>query len=427
MEEARLKGARLVKKDNEYFLNLVLEKEVNLPRWEECETIIGVDIGINYIAVCSALTKDGKFTNPLFFKGGEWKHLCDRKRKITRSKEFKKITRRQNEILHIVSKKVVEYAKQFPKPIIIMEKLGYFKNNSKNKRWKFLLGNWARKKLQFMIEYKAKWEGIPVIYVNPAYTSLTCHYCGVEGIRKGLVFKCLNCGREYNADANASMNLARKFRQILDRQLYIRPKNNCLMYEGSRACLYCWASRWGRIYWHQKSILERMSPLKTYCSDYKLKQRNHRVDKQFYESVSGCWIYRSSKRRGGNKRQIYIQTRGNEKHQTILTNDITISENQEEAGGVSIRVYFNKREKRVDKTILRRRISHLQSIERNYTQSLDEPKAMIGGCSPEDLSSSGEGETCLPMQTQIRPRNGRQMNRMMVIRTVSLPIGIGRC
>jgi IS605 OrfB family transposase len=272
MEEARLKGARLVKKDNEYFLNLVLEKEVNLPRWEECETIIGVDIGINYIAVCSALTKDGKFTNPLFFKGGEWKHLCDRKRKITRSKEFKKITRRQNEILHIVSKKVVEYAKQFPKPIIIMEKLGYFKNNSKNKRWKFLLGNWARKKLQFMIEYKAKWEGIPVIYVNPAYTSLTCHYCGVEGIRKGLVFKCLNCGREYNADANASMNLARKFRQ-----------------------------------------------------------------------------------------------------------------------------------------------------------SLDEPKAMIGGCSPEDLSSSGEGETCLPMQTQIRPRNGRQMNRMMVIRTVSLPIGIGRC
>jgi IS605 OrfB family transposase len=272
MKEAKQKGARLVKRDNKYFLNLVLEKEADLPRWEECETIIGVDIGINYIAVCSALTKEGKFTNPLFFKGGEWKHLCDRKRKITHFKEFKKITRRQHEILHTVSKKIVEYAKQFPKPIIVMEKLGYFKNNSKNKRWNFLLGNWARRKLQFMIEYKAKWEGIPVAYINPAYTSLTCHYCSSEGIRRGLVFKCLNCGRKYNADANASMNLARKFRQFLD-----------------------------------------------------------------------------------------------------------------------------------------------------------EPKAMIGGCSPEDLSSSGEGETCLPMQTQIRPGNGRQMNRMMVIRTVSLPIGIGRC
>jgi len=67
-----------------------------------------------------------------------------------------------------------------------------------------------------MIEYKAKWEGIPVVYINPAYTSLYCHYCGSKGVREGLTFKCLNCGRTYNADANASMNLAKKFRQLLD-------------------------------------------------------------------------------------------------------------------------------------------------------------------------------------------------------------------
>jgi IS605 OrfB family transposase len=224
--QAERKGARLIERDGKLFLNVFLDKEVELPRWEDCETIIGVDLGINYIAVCSALTKDGRFSNPLFFKGREWRYLCDRKRKVTRAEEFKRLTRRQHQILHTVSKRIVEYAKQFPKPIIVMEKLGYFRNNTKNKRFNFLLGNWARKKLQFMIEYKAKWEGIPVVYINPAYTSLYCHYCGSKGVREDLTFKCLNCGRTYNADANASMNLAKKFRQLLN-DAYKRMTEEC--------------------------------------------------------------------------------------------------------------------------------------------------------------------------------------------------------
>jgi len=217
MKEASCKGARLISKDGKFFLNLVLEKEIHLPKLKECKTVIGVDIGINYVAVCSALLSNGKFTNPVFFRGGEWRNLCDRKRKVTRVKEIQHITRRQHEILHTVSKRIVEYAKQFPKPIIVLERFGHFNNSSWNKRWNFLLGNWARRKLQFMIEYKAKWEGIPVIYINPAYTSLCCHYCGSKGEREGLTFMCTNCGREYNADANAAMNLAKRFRQLLDK------------------------------------------------------------------------------------------------------------------------------------------------------------------------------------------------------------------
>jgi len=270
MSQAERKGARLVKRDGKYFLNAVLKKEVELPT--QFETIVGVDIGLNYIAVCSALSKDGRFSNPVFFKGGEWKHLCDRKRKITGSEEYKRLTRRQHEILHTVAKRVVEYAKRFPKPIIVMEKLSHFNNGTWSKRFNFLLSNWARRKLQFMIEYKAKWEGIPVTYVSPAYTSLYCHYCGAKGVREGLVFKCPSCGRTYNADANAAMNIAKRF---------------------------------GR-------------------------------------------------------------------------------------------------------------------------QLLHEPKAVIGGRSLGDLSSLSEGNTHLPSQTLTQPANGKQMNRMMVIRTVSLPLGGGR-
>jgi putative transposase len=269
MLQAKMKGARLVERDGRYFLNTILEKEFLLSN-KNRKTIIGIDIGINYIAVCSALLKDRTFTNPIFFKGGEWKHICDRKRKTTRAKEYKRLTRRQHEILHTISKKIIEYAKQFPEPLIVLEKLGHFKNNSWNKYWNFLLSNWARKKLQQMIEYKALWEGIPIVYVNPAYTSLTCHYCGSRGKREGLTFKCSKCGRQYNADANASMNLAKRLRQLLD-----------------------------------------------------------------------------------------------------------------------------------------------------------EPKAMTGERSQANLRSVWEGETHLPPQTQIRLGNGKQMNRMMVTRTVSLPLGLG--
>jgi len=216
MKQARTKGARLVERDGKFFLNLVLEKDVCLPRREECETIVGVDVGINYLAVCSALLPDGRFTSPLFFHGGKWRWLCDRKRKVARSEEFERLTRKQDELLHVVSKRIVEYAKQFSKPIIVLERLSKFRNNSWNKRWNFLLGNWPRRKLQRFIEYKASWEGIPVVRINPAHTSVICHYCGARGKRDGLTFKCTGCGRQYNADSNASMNLARRFRQLLD-------------------------------------------------------------------------------------------------------------------------------------------------------------------------------------------------------------------
>jgi hypothetical protein len=62
----------------------------------------------------------------------------------------------------------------------------------------------------------------------------------------------------------------------------------------------------------------------------------------------------------------------------------------------------------------------------HFRQLLNEPKAVIGKRSQADMCSAWEGEACLSRQTQIRQGNGKQMNGMMVTRTVSLPIGIGR-
>jgi IS605 OrfB family transposase len=208
MSEAKLKGGYLVKKGCRFMFHLTLEKDANVYDWKEAKSFIGIDIGINYLAVCSAF--DGKkFGNPLFFKGGEWKHLCRRQRKSNPEK-WKHLTNRKNEILYTVAKRIIEYVKRFEKPCIVMENLRRMRSGKTYNKWNnFLLSFWARRKLQKLIEYKAKWEGVPIAYVNPYKTSRICCYCGSEGKRDGINFYCLNCRRQLNADFNASVNLAR--------------------------------------------------------------------------------------------------------------------------------------------------------------------------------------------------------------------------
>jgi transposase len=52
-------------------------------------------------------------------------------------------------------------------------------------------------------------RGGHLIKVEPAYTSQTCHACGVidAASRKGQVFKCVHCGHEDHADVNAAKNI----------------------------------------------------------------------------------------------------------------------------------------------------------------------------------------------------------------------------
>ena len=75
-------------------------------------------------------------------------------------------------------------------------------------RWR--LGNWSFYDLATKIVYKAKEAGIPVIFVDPAYTSQTCHRCGhcERANRKSQSeFECKRCGFACNADFNGSKNI----------------------------------------------------------------------------------------------------------------------------------------------------------------------------------------------------------------------------
>jgi len=91
----------------------------------------------------------------------------------------------------------------------ILEDLRYIKERILN-RCKDLnrkLSKWNARQFQFMLEYKLKWFGLPVKYVNPANSSKTCPLCsGRLATYEGRLLKC-KCGFVADRDVVAVLNL----------------------------------------------------------------------------------------------------------------------------------------------------------------------------------------------------------------------------
>lgn len=115
-------------------------------------------------------------------------------------------------ILHNVSKHIVEdaKAKQFG---IVMEKLTglrklYRRGNGQGGSYRGRLNSWSFRELQRRIEYKARCEGIPVLYVKPHGTSSKCLKCGSKMIpEEGRMLRCTLCGFTVDRDVNAARNI----------------------------------------------------------------------------------------------------------------------------------------------------------------------------------------------------------------------------
>jgi putative transposase len=119
---------------------------------------------------------------------------------------------RVQQILHHASKQIVLEAKrnQFG---IVMEKLTgirklYRKGNGQGRDYRGMMNSWSYAELQRQIEYKAAWEGIPVIYVNPNGTSVKCSICGQRTKpEENRQLKCRSCGFSVDRDVNAARNI----------------------------------------------------------------------------------------------------------------------------------------------------------------------------------------------------------------------------
>jgi putative transposase len=115
-------------------------------------------------------------------------------------------------ILHNTSSNIVKQAKE-ERLGLVMENLKgirklYRKGNWQGRDYRSRLNGWSFAELQRQIEYKARWEGIPVFYVNPSKTSSTCATCSSKIAKcvKREVY-CPRCHRFVDRDVNAAMNI----------------------------------------------------------------------------------------------------------------------------------------------------------------------------------------------------------------------------
>jgi len=116
------------------------------------------------------------------------------------------------QIIHHASKLIVEEAKakQYG---IVMEKLTcirrlYRHGNGQGRWYRGRMNSWSFGELQRQVKYKAKWLGLPVIYVPPHGTSSKCSICGQKmKPEENRMLRCPSCGYTVDRDVNAARNI----------------------------------------------------------------------------------------------------------------------------------------------------------------------------------------------------------------------------
>jgi IS605 OrfB family transposase len=131
-------------------------------------------------------------------------------RRVARRLVARDARREKNRVrqrLHVVSRTIVRAAKA-TRSVIVLEKLVLRWSGGHSHRMSRRRASWPRGEVHRQILYKAALEGVPVIKVNPAWTSKTCPVCGARRRdRVGKVFVCLMCDWEMDRQINAGMNI----------------------------------------------------------------------------------------------------------------------------------------------------------------------------------------------------------------------------
>ena len=191
-----------------------------------CYGMLGIDRNLNNVTVADTESQVERYD---LSKATIVKSQCrQRKRRFSRNdvKVGKGIARKYGRLeknrvawlLHNVSANIVLQAK-LKKQAIAMEELKgirklYRKGNGQGASYRGRMNSWSYAELQRQIQYKAEWNGIPVIYVRAHGTSAKCSTCGHHVLpEENRKLHCPNCGLTIDRDVNAARNvLARGLR-----------------------------------------------------------------------------------------------------------------------------------------------------------------------------------------------------------------------
>ena len=217
-DEYETTGAELHRKHGEWQLHIHCKKEVesNTPEQATTEngTVLGVDLGVNNLAVTSTGT---------FWTGDEfdhWRKEYEKRRGDLQACETRwahenvqavgrKEDGRFKMTLHRISNELVAEARDHECSVIAFEDLTNIRERT-GASWGH---KWAFNRLYEYVEYKAAEYGIDVEQIDPENTSRRCSHCGFThpDNRESESFECQKCGYENHADYNAAKNIGLRY------------------------------------------------------------------------------------------------------------------------------------------------------------------------------------------------------------------------
>lgn len=214
--------AKLVYKREKFYLHISVTKEVDEPAVHEIRQVVGVDMGINFIATSYDSQGTCQFFHgrPIKNQRSRYKHMRKRLQQVgtaSARRAIKRIGQRENrymtDVNHRISKALVD--RYGSGTLFVIEDLTGVRQATEQVRVqdRYETVSWSFYQLRQMIEYKAVRSMAKVIAVDPRYTSQTCPKClnkdKANRNKKKHHFCCKECQYSSNDDRIGAMNLQR--------------------------------------------------------------------------------------------------------------------------------------------------------------------------------------------------------------------------
>ena len=217
LENATLKQATISRQNNQYFVSILVDDKIPIPKPIKAKTAVGLDMGITDLII----TSDGKkYENKKYFIKSQ-KRLKKLQRRLSKKQKgsknrqkaklrvqklHTKVTNQRKDYLHKISNEITN---QYD--IICLETLN-IKGMIRNKHLSKSITDVAWSEFMRQLEYKASWRGKTIIKIDKWFpSSQICSYCGANTGKKPLnirKFDCPHCNtKDIDRDVNASINI----------------------------------------------------------------------------------------------------------------------------------------------------------------------------------------------------------------------------
>lgn len=202
--------------DGEFYLYATCEVTEDAPY--QASEYLGCDLGIkNILTDSTGETYAGNHLNSLRKRHAKLRARLQSKGTKSARRLLKKRRRKEkrmaNHVNHVIAKRVVKKAKRHSMGIALEELTGIRQRVTVRKGQRRQHHAWAFHDLRQKIEYKARLAGVPVVCVDPRYTSKACQVCGCVDKKNRPnqeTFLCVSCGFSAHADKNAAINIGRR-------------------------------------------------------------------------------------------------------------------------------------------------------------------------------------------------------------------------